>query len=154
MVKKNYKEGDWFLVPLDPSGFAVGLAARNTPRGACILAYFFGVRYDEVPHISDLENYRPSDAVRIFRVGDLGIINGEWKVLGQASNWNRSWWPMPNFVRREPISNRIWLVTYSDDNPSLVLTEKLINQEEAFGLGTDSLYGYGAAEKTLLKLLN
>jgi len=154
VVKKNYKEGDWFAVPLDPSGFAVGLAARNTPRGSGILAYFFGIRYDTIPLLSDLKSYTAADAIRILQIGDLGLINGEWKVIGQAPNWNRSQWPMPNFVRREPISNRIWLVTYSDDDPNLVLSEELITEEKAIGLEPDVLSGYGAVEKKLSKLLN
>jgi len=154
MVKKNYKEGDWFAVPLKHSGFAVGLAARNTPRGHVILAYFLDKKFDSIPGLDELENFTVEDTGLVLQVGGLGLVNGEWKVIGKASNWNRSQWPMPKFVRREPITNRIWLITYSDDNPNLVLSEKLINQEEAFGLGTDSLYGYGAAEKKLSKLLN
>lgn len=153
MVNKNYKEGDWFAVPLNPRGFAVGLAARNTTRGAIVLAYFFGHRFDSPPELSELSSLRPEDAIKTLKVGDLGIIEKKWPLIGRFPDWDRSTWPMPSFVRREPVTKLIWLVTYSDKNPNLVVSEKLITDEEAFGLETDGLYGYGAAEKVLSNLL-
>lgn len=153
MVKKNYTEGSWFAVPLEPNGFAVGLAARNTPRGAGILAYFFTPRYTFPPDLSELSKLKPQDAIKVLQIGDLGLIKDKWKVIGKFSDWNRSDWPIPDFVRREPITNRVWLVKYSDRNPDQVVSEKLISENQAKNLETDSLYGYEAVEKVLSKLL-
>lgn len=154
MVKKNYKEGDWFAVPLEPDGFAVGLAARNHPRGSGILAYFFNKKYGSVPELSELRSFAPKDAIRILQIGDLGLITGEWKVIGRFPDWDRSRWPMPNFVMREFSTNRNWMITYSEDNPSRMISRKLITDEEAESLEPNSLYGYGAAEKVLSVIFN
>lgn len=155
MVKKNYKEGSWFAVPLKPHGYAVGLVARNAPRGSGILAYFFGERYESPPLLEELASLRPEEAVRILHIGDLGIILGEWKVIGQSPGWDRTLWPMPKFVRREPMGgfDRLWLVTYSDDDPDRVISEELIDSVTAKGLEPDVLSGYKAAEIKLSKTL-
>lgn len=153
MVKKNYEEGSWFAVPLKPKGFAVGLAARNTPRGAGILAYFFDKHYQSPPALSELEHLEAKDALRVLQIGDLGLINGEWKVIGKQPNWDRSKWPVPNFIRREPITGRVWQVTLSNDDPAVVVSEKLVSEEQAAGSGPHLIYGYGAVEKVLSKLL-
>jgi hypothetical protein len=52
--KINYREGDWFAVPLRDGGYAVGLVARMDNRGG-VLGYFFGPRRDDVPSPSDVE---------------------------------------------------------------------------------------------------
>lgn len=41
--KLNYKEGDWFAVPLGGAGYALGLVARVGRRGVTF-GYFFGPR--------------------------------------------------------------------------------------------------------------
>lgn len=154
MVKKNYKEGSWFAVPLEPNGYVIGLAARNAPRGAILGAYFFGKRYDCVPELSELNSLQPEDAVKILQVGDLGLINGEWTVIGRFPDWDRSKWPIPKFLMREPITNRCWMITYSDDDPNRMISRQLITDEKAEGLEPDVLSGYKAAEKILSKLLS
>jgi hypothetical protein len=153
MVKKQkYREGSWVAVPLDPNGFAIGLVARKS-RGGILIIYFFDKVFSKPPNLSELETFTPEDAVKVGQVGDLGILNGEWKVIGELPDWNRSLWRIPNFVRREEFSGRIWLVTYSDDNPNLVLSEKRITEKDAAGLEKDSLWGYKSAEKKISKLL-
>lgn len=152
--KLNYKEGNLFSIPLKPDGFAIGLVARAMPRGPIILAYFFSKKYSAIPELKDLVSLTPTDAIKVLMVGDLGLMNGEWKIIGELPNWNKSTWKFPNFVRREEFSGRIWLVTYSDDNPNLVLSEKKVTEEDVKNLERDSLFGYGAVEKVLSKLLN
>lgn len=154
MVKKQkYQEGSWFTVPLDSDGFAIGLVARVSPSYGIILAYFFNKRYFFGSNLSEVETLKPIDAIKVIQVGDLGIINGEWKVIGKLPDWNRSLWKVPNFVRREEFSGRIWLVKYADDNPNLVLSEELVTNDEGENLETDTLWGYKAAQKILSKLL-
>jgi len=147
--KKNYQEGDWFAVPLNPDGFAVGLVARNARKGHVVLAYFVERKFSAVPSINELGRLQAEDARIAIKVGGLGLVNGEWIFVGRPSEWNRDKWPMPKFVRHEPISNRMWLVTYSDVDPSLVLSEELIAEKDAKGLERDRLFGYKAAEKRL-----
>ncbi len=58
---------------------------------------------------------------------------------------------MPDFVRREPISHKTWLVHYSDADPSRVATERLT--DPASSLPVASLSGCGSVEIKLTKLL-
>jgi len=52
---------------------------------------------------------------------------------------------MPAFVRRDPLGKiRARIVRYSDDNPTDLIEEKVV--DEAPNLEPDGLYGYGAIE--------
>jgi len=147
-----YREGTWFAVPLPNGGFATGVVARSTADGRVILCYFFGPRRRAVPRLSDVESSRPSDAVVVLRVGDLGLINGEWSVIGNSSYWRREEWPIPNFMRADPLSGRAWRVEYSDIDPNEVVREVPIAPGVS-ELQRDSMSGYGAAARRVDALL-
>lgn len=153
MKKLPYREGTWFAVPLKRGGYVVGVAARVAPKGRILFAYFFGPKREGFPELEEVSSLTADQAVLYLRVGDLGLIEGQWQIIGQSANWNRSEWPMPKFVRREELTNRIYLVEYSDDDPSKRIRETRITMEESEHLQTDDLFGYGAAEIKLTKLL-
>jgi len=88
-MKLPYREGTWFAVPLQEGGFAAGLVARTTSRGRVILCYFFGPRQESVPILAEVEGLQPSGAIRALRVGDLGLIQGDWPIVGQSAAWYR-----------------------------------------------------------------
>lgn len=151
-MKLPYSEGSAFLVPLKNGGYARGVVARSAPKGRILLGYFFGPRL-ELNTAGALTDLDPSKAILRIRFGDLGLINKEWPVIGSVPNWNRSEWPMPDFVRRDPLGKmKARLVRYSDDDPSCRKVECPI--EDDSGLATDSLSGYGAVEVRLTKLLD
>jgi hypothetical protein len=89
-------------------------------------------------------------ALRI-RFGDLGLINGSWPILGKIANWNRAEWPLPEFVRRDPLSNKAWLVRRSDTDPGKIVFERPIDFDSP--LENDSVSGYGAVEIKPTKLI-
>jgi hypothetical protein len=60
---------------------------------------------------------------------------------------------MPNFVRRDPISGKAWLIRYSDMNPLDSVSEPLPNYDDFGDLASDGLYGAAAAENWISKLL-
>ena len=151
-MRLPYGEGTWFAVPLRSGGYGVGGVARSTAEGKVILGYFFGPRRQRVPTLVDVFSLRPDQAVAALRFGDLGLIQGEWPVLGQATGWRRSEWRMPEFVRTEPITNRSFRVRYSDADPNQVLEEEPMSRPEP-RLTRDSLLGAGALEVTLSRLL-
>jgi hypothetical protein len=141
-MKLPYREGSVFLVPLSGGGYARGVVARAAPKGKILLGYFFGPRLSSGEAGTSAE-LRPSDAVLRVRFGDLGLIRGEWPVLGVLPSWSRSEWPMLQFVRRDPLGKmKPRLVEYSDEDPSRRLTERVV--EDDAGLQPDSLSGYGA----------
>ena len=143
-----YREGSIFLVPLRSGGYARGVIARAAPKGKILLGYFFKPRLMSVDTIR-LNDLSPAGAVRRLLFGDLGLINGEWKLCGYIPCWTRSEWPMPDFVRKAPGMPAL-LVRYADDDPSRVVSESVISG--ATDMPEDALYGYGAVEIVLNKL--
>ena len=151
MKKLPYVEGSVILVPLRNGGFARGVVARATKKGKGLFGYFFGPRLAS-PKDATLDGLDPDKAILRLRFGDLGLINGEWPVLGEVPNWDRAEWPMPDFVRRDPLGVlKPRLVRYSDDDPNHIEAEYIIDDDA--GMPTDSASGYGAVEIKLTKLL-
>jgi hypothetical protein len=97
-----------------------------------------------------LDDLDPKRAILRVVFGPIGLRNGELPIYGRISNWNRSQWPMPDFVRCAEGVKPI-LVRYSDDDPSRLETEFPIDDDT--GLETDATSGYGSVEITLTKLL-
>ena len=150
-MKLPYSEGSVFLVPLRNGGYARGVVARATPKGKGLFGYFFGPRLVS-PDNAVFDDLDPAKAVLQVRFGDLGLINGEWSIVGTLPDWDRSKWAMPDFVRRDPLGKRKpVLVRYSDTDPMRRETEYPLDDDS--GLATDSLSGYGAVELRLTKLL-
>lgn len=152
MKRPQYSEGTWFAVPLRTGGFATGVVARMAPRGKIILACFFGPKRAAVPDLPDIERLQKIDAIKCIRLGDLGLVNGEWPIIGISPIWVRAEWSIPIFIRRDPLSRQAWLVRYSDTDPSIVEQECIVN-DEVDNIEDDCLCGYGAVEIKLTKLL-
>jgi len=149
-----YKEGTWFAVPLRGGGYAAGVVTRLVPtQGKIVLAYFFAPKRDFVPQLSDVADLTSRSAIKIARVGDLGIIDGSWPIIGELPRWNRDDWPMPTFIRKDDLSNTAWRVQYSDSNPNQVISERLIPFDSS-EYEKDSLLGAGAAEIIISRMLN
>ena len=150
-MKLPYSEGSIFLVPLRNGGYARGVVARSSSAGKVLLGYFFGPRLSS-PTLVVVEDLDPAHAVLEVRFGDLGLINGIWPIVGRIPRWDRTRWPMPLFVRRDPLKKREpVLVRYSDTDPRHIETERPIDDNAE--MISDSMYGYGAVEIKLTKLL-
>lgn len=152
MKKLPYHVGTWFAVPLREGGFAVSVVARMASKGRIVLAYLFGPKRDGVPNIDDVSLLRAKDATKCLMLGDLGLMNGEWPIIGHSPNWNQQEWPMRSFVRRDDTSKRAWRTVYADTDPSKLEREEPVPYEFN-GLEPDALYGYGAVELLMTKLL-
>src|ERR1700687_352317 len=125
-----YGEGSIFLVPLEKGGYTLGVVARANSRGGTLLGYFFGPRLKEEADLR-IEALDPERAIVRERFGDLGLHSGKWKVVGKVSGWNRADWPMPNFVRRDPLGRlKPRLVQYFDDDPSRIEKEYPIESDD------------------------
>ena len=152
-MKLNYAEGTWFAVPLLSGGFGVGVVARTTSKGRVILVYLFGPKRESVPALSEVIGLDPMVAVKVARIGDLNLINGEWPILGRSPSWQRSRWPMPQFVRSDELSRRAWIVFYSDDDPNRDIREEPVPYGTS-ALGRNSVIGAGGVEIVLTDLLS
>lgn len=118
-----------------------------------MLVYLFGPKRDQLPSMDDIQGLRAEQAVKVLRVGDMALVSGHWRVLGQLSDFNPEQWPMPQFLRRADALRRAWRVTYSSNDPGRSEREESVPYETT-GLETDSLYGYGSAELLLTRLLS
>ena len=153
MKKLPYEEGDWFAVPLRDRGYAVGLVARRPKNARVLLGYFFGPRRDDVPSLDEVSSLSPEQAVSALRFGDLSLVNNEWPVIGRSPSWDRLRWPMPTFVRTEPLRGITWKVHYPNDNPRGNPTLERVKGNLA-DFEKDGLYGAGAVEIHLTEILN
>lgn len=147
-----YNDGDLVAVPLrDNAGFAVGLISAHDGRGGAI-GHFFNRKFDRLPSMDEVGAPGAPDVLRVMRFGDLGLINGDWAVLGQHPNWRPRDWPMPDFGRREPSGNA-YRVIYSAADLRGPEREELIGDDECDSLPRDALSGSGAVERVLTHLL-
>lgn len=147
-----YGDGDWFAVPLrDGGGYGVGVVAHHDRRGG-VIGYLFGLRFNDVPTLDDVAGLRPTDAVRVMRFGDLGLIKRQWPILGRLDNWEPEEWPIPEFGRREP-SGRAFRVVYAAEDLRGPVREEPISDDECDRLPRDALSGAGAVELVLTQLL-
>lgn len=151
--KINYEEGSYFAVPLKQGGFGIGVVARMAPRGRALLGYFFANHFADVPMLKELATFRPSDAITVQIFGDLGLVNGEWPVIGKPHDWNRDEWKMPVFYRQEPIMGMLFLVEYPDDNPNGLSIETKATTEQVIGLEKDCAHGYESMSGLLSRLI-
>lgn len=149
-AKISYREGTWFAVPLRAGGYAVGVVARAAGDGRTF-GYFFGPRRDELPTLGDVEGLAPKHAVWVGRFGDLGLLNGEWRILGESGNWDRSLWPLPPFIRIDDTRGTALKAVYSDDLE--LISEEPCDPGLRETLPKDALSGYGAVEKRLTRRL-
>jgi hypothetical protein len=152
MAKVKYREGDWFAVPLRGGGFGVVLIARAN-LGGVLLGYFFGPRHAQVPALEDVADLRPRDAVLVGKFGHLGIVEGEWPLLGRLSGWDRREWPTPVFVRYEELTGRSFRIFYDNNDPNRVLRREQVAPGVAEQAPKDGLMGPGFAEGALTRLL-
>ena len=98
-----------------------------------------------------MERFKPNDAIRVVRIGDLSLIRNEWPIIGEGQLWKRSDWPMPPFIRRDDLSGKAWRVHYSDEYPNAIEYEK--PQQYESKLEREAVLGAGPAELVLTKLL-
>lgn len=153
MPRINYREGDWFAVPLREGGYAVGIVARAN-RDGVLLGYFFGPRRDDVPTLDDVRDLKPQDAVVVGKFGHLGLTQGKWVNLGRLEDWDRTDWPMPVFVRYEELTGRSFRAFYDDNDPNRLLREEQVPPGTAEHGPKDSMMGAGFVEKTLTRALH
>jgi Immunity protein 26 len=147
-----YSDGDWFAVPLrEGLGYGVGVVARHDRRGG-VIGYLFDLRTDDVPTLDDVADLQPSDALRVMRFGDLGLIKGHWPTLGKLEDWRPEDWPIPEFGRRDLIGGS-FRVVYSAEDLRAPVREEPISEDECDKLPRDALSGAGAVERVLTELL-
>jgi hypothetical protein len=146
-----YREGDFFAVPLDGGGYAIGVLARADGRG-CLLGYFFGPRRSELPGAEGVCALAPEDAARVMLVGDTGLLDGRWPIVHRPERWDRGRWPVPAFARHYN-RDTAFRVVYDDVTLS-TLRETRCSPEDVRGLPEDAALTEAAVVFVLSKLLS
>jgi hypothetical protein len=106
MTKLPYHEGDVFAVPLRDDQYAFGVVARMPVTEKILVGYFFKDVFTVPPTPVTLPILNPRDAIKIFRFRDLRLINGTWRIIGSMAGWHRQEWPIPKFLREDPLTKR------------------------------------------------
>jgi hypothetical protein len=150
--KISYEPGTWFAVPLPSGGYGTGMVARANGRGG-VFGYFFGPRRVDVISLSETGRLSPADAVLMRHFGDLGLIRGEWPIIGINSTWERDRWPMPAFWHRDSLSGKMSLRYYDEERLGVFVREEPCDSSAARSAPEDGLSGQGALEVRLDQLL-
>lgn len=83
-------------------------------------------------------------AVLVARVGDLGLLEGQWQVVGTVDDFAPERWPVPLFRCYQDPPGR-WVVRDYNDKLERVNKEVRVTAAEVEGLPDDGLYGSEAA---------
>jgi len=152
--KVNYSEGDCFYIPLRNGGYARGVVARMNGNGI-IFGYFFGPKINHSADVSIDDGLSPKQAILSGQFGDLGLLNGEWGVVGKMPNWSRNKWPMPPFLRVDT-GNSVGVLSTYDENSLKFESEQEIDlsQVDVENTPRDRVMGYGSVEIKLTKILS
>jgi hypothetical protein len=143
-LNKRTKPGDWFSIPLEDSKSAL----LHVVAG--IVPIFFGYFFAPVP-LSQLPHLKPNKSLLACRFSDLFIVKKRWEFI-QNLPVDESIWIVPDFVRKDTVSGQVSLVTYSSDDLSVELSQRMVATDEHDG-PADGLFGAGLVEKKLLQLI-
>lgn len=152
----KYNEGQWFLVPLNTSGYTLGIIVRGSYKTKGGLGYFFNHWLADMPDNLDVRSIDPSDVILIAWFGDLGIISGRWPLIKTVGTFNKNDWRVPSFGRIDAVDpSHGWMIEYEQENPTFALPLREIRRKatEVADLPKESLYGALALEYKLTPLV-
>jgi hypothetical protein len=115
-------EGTVVAIPVEPKGWVLGVYARvkkGRGSGGVPFGYFFGKVFDQLPDKSVIESLKAKDAILQSKFGDLGLIQGRWKIIGECKPWIRIDWPVPDMMyASDEIFPYDQLIRYDENNMS------------------------------------
>ena len=110
-----YKEGDWFMLPLEDKGFAIGLVVR-ADKEEKFFSYFFSPRIYKEPKKKYLDSLNPDSAIFVARYQDFKFPHYQtWKTIKNNENFQRKDWPIPEFVRFDATNNKFFLINRGEN---------------------------------------
>lgn len=97
-MKRPYRPGDWFAIPLGDGRYAVGIVARGTRKA--IAGYVFGDYFQGVPSQHQLAELDASRALWSGSFGDRAMVEDRWPVIGGHATFASNEWPLEPAYRR------------------------------------------------------
>ena len=148
MARRNYVEGEWFLIPVPETyladapehRFGAGLVARGT-RGRVVFAYVFGP-WESEPPAEQLATLEAGGELLVLLMPDDGLRSGSFPLLGLAPGFSRERWPMPEFSMYMGGDEPATAVRTSDDQPFEPVDRRPISPDEARALPQWAISGY------------
>ncbi len=150
--KYDYDVGSIFCVPLRDGGYAYGVAARCDKQGL-VFGYFFEPRLDSEPPSGLDADLHPENAILVGQFGDIGLKNGEWRIVGTVKPWRPENWPMPPFVSAADEQDCVTLTEYDENTFETKSVSTLPRSAETENLPVDRVMGYGSVEIRLTRIL-
>lgn len=144
MTEETFGEGSIVEIPVEGS-HVLAVVARTAFEAGVALLYLFS------PAIVR-GSLSPVAALGAVRTGLQSLQDGRWRVVGSVEDWRSSDWPVPEFVREDPIRRKRWRVRYAEHDLLTPLNEATLSDEEPAGL-TDRVYGVDALEKMISRVL-
>lgn len=147
--KAKYSIGDIFKINLNDKNLAIGVVLRANFKGS-VLGYFFLTSNKTTFDVTQLDLDKSKIVMRCM-FGDLGLIKGEWTVVGNISKDNEIFKiPIKGFYRYDDEDGKYYISQY-DENLDFVSENKVSKINDLDNYIEDSSYGYGLVEKVLLK---
>ena len=78
---------------------------------------------------------------------------GTWHRIARLPGWERALWPAPTFGRAHGVRDQAFGVTYSDEDPAVVVRDEPVEREELAALPSEELLGSATVERKLAELL-
>lgn len=155
--KIKYKEGQWFAVPLQTEGYALGIIVRGSYINGGGLGYFFGPKFTEVPDGLVTTRLLPGDAILVARFSGIGVLFKRWPLINSPRTFIRDEWPLPSFWQEDFLNpEKGFLRDYMVTNRGrwILIREIYTMKPEKKGLVKDSDLGGGVVELRLTELLS
>lgn len=99
-VKRRYKAGDWFVVPLPSGRAATGIIARASA------SRLFGYLFAGVVPRERLAGLTPQEAIFRGLISARGIEDNRWRVVATSLRFDAQLWDVPSLRIREPFGRR------------------------------------------------
>lgn len=154
MAKKGKRirctEGQCIAMPLTNGRFARFVVARRTSTGY-LLSYCFPPSFPSIPVLADFEQLKASEALCVWKISDVGVVDSLWPVVGTMPNWHREEWPVPKFAFTDPLTGRKYLRTFDDNDPRKLIAQDRVPDDYVFTENKDGSRGHLIAAKVLTR---
>ena len=97
-MKRPYRLGDWFAIPLGDGRYGVGIVARGTRKA--IAGYVFAQPWSGLPSIEALASLDPAQASWSGAFSDRAIVEERWPVIGGSASFALSNWALEAHYER------------------------------------------------------
>jgi hypothetical protein len=145
-VKRRYKQGDWFRVPLGGEHDALGVIAR-----ACrsrLFGYFFAIPASHEPSHDELRALAPENAIAALLFGGGPIEEARWRIVAASLTFDPNAWPFPAFASRGAFGDA-WIQVRYDPETLQILERRSIDAADAKALADARFANAEEAERVL-----